>query len=82
MDSKVTSKGQMTLPKAIREHLNLKSGDRVKLFIDSDGKVFLLPTVPVTALRGMLKTRKHATIDEMHKAVASGVAARFRRSAK
>ena len=82
MDSKITAKGQMTLPKAIREHLHLKSGDRVKLFIGSDGKVFMLPTLPFSALRGMFKTRKHATIDQMHEAVKSSAVARFQRSSK
>jgi AbrB family looped-hinge helix DNA binding protein len=30
MESAITSKGQATIPKAIREHLGLKPGDRVK----------------------------------------------------
>ena len=37
--AKVTSKGQITIPKAIRSHLGLKSGDRV-LFIEApDGSI-------------------------------------------
>ena len=32
MESAITVKGQATIPKAIREHLRLKPGDRVKFF--------------------------------------------------
>jgi antitoxin PrlF len=73
MDSAITSKGQATIPKAIREHLRLKPGDRVKFFVHSDGSVVLLPKLPVSALRGMLKARRRpVTIEEMRKAVLAG----------
>lgn len=58
MESAMTVRGKMTIPKAIREHLGLKPGDRVKFFVRPDGGVVLLPKVPVTALRGMLKTKR------------------------
>ena len=32
MESLITSKGQAPIPKAVREHLNLKPGDRAKFF--------------------------------------------------
>ncbi|MFH5831503.1 AbrB/MazE/SpoVT family DNA-binding domain-containing protein [Halalkalibaculum sp. DA3122] len=32
----VTSKGQITIPKRIREKLNLKAGDNVNFIVDSD----------------------------------------------
>ena len=43
MESAITVKGQATIPKAIREHLALKPGDRVKFFVHPDGSVVLLP---------------------------------------
>ena len=55
MESAITVKGQATIPKAIREHLGLKPGDRVKFFVHPDGTVVLLPKLPVSALRGMLR---------------------------
>ena len=55
MDSVITAKGQTTIPKAVREHLKLKPGQRVKYFIHPDGSVVLLPMLPVTALRGILR---------------------------
>jgi antitoxin PrlF len=63
----------MTIPKAIRQHLGLKPGDRVKFFLRDDGSVVLLPKLPVSALRGMVKPRQpQVTIEEMTEAAASG----------
>ena len=58
MESAITVKGQATIPKAIRDHLHLKPGDKVRFFIHPDGSVVLLPRLPITALRGMLKARR------------------------
>ena len=33
----VTSKGQVTIPQAIRQHLGLKRGDRVEFIIQNPG---------------------------------------------
>jgi antitoxin PrlF len=73
VESAITSKGQATIPKAIREHLGLKPGDRVKFFLHPDGSVVLLPKLPASTLRGMLAGRRPpASIDEMNEAVAEG----------
>jgi antitoxin PrlF len=81
MESAITSKGQATIPKAIREYLRLKPGDRVKFFVHRDGTVVLLPKLPASALRGIVKARRRpVTIEEMAEAAASGAAsARARR---
>ena len=73
MESAITVKGQATIPKAIRDHLRLKPGDRVKFFLHPDGSVVLLPKLPARALRGMVKSRRRrpARIEEMNEAVAS-----------
>jgi len=74
MESAITVKGQATIPKAIREHLRLKPGDRVKFFVHPDGSVVLLPKLPASALRGIVKSRRRrpVTIAEMDEAVAAG----------
>ena len=75
MESVITVKGQFTIPKAIREHLRLKPGDRVKFFVHPDGTVVLLPKLPVSALRGMLtRPRRPVTLQRMREAVAEGAA--------
>lgn len=77
MRSKLTTKGQMTLPKAAREHLRVKAGDQVKIFPLPDGTVVLLPIRPVSSLRGLLKSRlgRPVTIEEMNDAIAEGAVA-------
>jgi antitoxin PrlF len=73
MESAITRKGQATIPKAIREHLRLRPGDRVKFFLHPDGSVVLLPKLPVTALRGMIKHRRSGVrIEDMNEAVIAG----------
>lgn len=75
MEAAITSKGQATIPKAVREHLHLRPGDRVKFFIHPDGTVVLLPRLPVTALRGMVPPRPEpVSLEEMDAAIAAGAA--------
>ena len=75
MESAITVKGQATIPKAIREHLHLKAGDRVKFFVHPDGTVVLLPKLPVSALRGILRRpRRPVTLERMGEAIAEGAA--------
>ena len=76
MESAITVKGQATIPKFVREHLGLKPGDRVKFFVHPDGSVVLLPKLPASALRGMLKSQSQktrpVTTDQMAVAAAEG----------
>ena len=72
MESAITAKGQTTIPKAIREHLRLKPGDRVKFFVHPDGSVVLLPKLSAAALRGIVRSRRKVTIAEMNEAAAAG----------
>jgi antitoxin PrlF len=76
VDSAITSKGQATIPKAIREHLGLQPGDRIKFFVHPDGSVVLLPKLPASALRGIVKPRERpVTIEAMNEAIAAGATA-------
>ena len=73
MKSVITTKGRVTIPKAIREYLGLKPGDRIKFFLHPKGSVVLLPKLPAEALRGILKSRRRrpVTIAEMTEAAAN-----------
>jgi AbrB family looped-hinge helix DNA binding protein len=74
MESTITVKGQATIPKAIREHLRLKPGDRVKFFVHPDGSVVLLPKLSASALRGIIHSRRRrpVSIEKMTEAAAEG----------
>jgi antitoxin PrlF len=75
MESAITVKGQATIPKAVREHLGLKPGDRVKFFFHPDGTVVLLPKLPVVALKGILRRpRRPVSIERMREAIGEGAA--------
>ena len=70
--STLTSKGQTTIPKEIREYLKLQSGDQIDFLIRKDGTVVLRPaTLSVRELRGILHRRnmKSVSIDEMNLAI-------------
>ena len=69
MESAITTKGRITIRKAIRKHLGLKSGDRVKFFIHPDVSVVLLPK------RSVKPRPRPVSIDEMSEAAAAGAAA-------
>ncbi|MFM9279641.1 AbrB/MazE/SpoVT family DNA-binding domain-containing protein [Paenibacillus jiagnxiensis] len=51
--SRVTSKGQITIPKTIRERLNLQEGDKVAFIEDESGKIVITKS-SVVALREFL----------------------------
>ena len=71
MEATVTSKGQITLPKAIREHFQLHTGDKVQFIIMDDGHVFLIPPkIPLAQLKGILPPPERAlTIEEMEQTI-------------
>jgi antitoxin PrlF len=73
MGSAISVRGQVTIPKAIREQLHLKPGDLVKFFAHPDGGLVLLPVLPASALRGIVAPlERPVTIEEMAEAVAEG----------
>jgi len=43
MHTTLTSKGQVTIPKAIRDRLGLKPGHRVEFAADREGRVIVSP---------------------------------------
>ena len=52
----LNGKGQITLPKEVREYLHLGAGDRLELVIRSDGAVEVRPVAgSYLTLRGMLR---------------------------
>ena len=74
MESALSIKGQATIPKAIREHLHLGPGDRIKFFVHPDGTVVILPKIPTSALKGIVPKRKRRRIslEQMDRAIAEG----------
>lgn len=67
----LTSKGQTTIPKDIRDHLGLQAGDKLRFMIEGDGRVMMLPaTLSVLDLKGSLpKPSKPVSLEEMDAAI-------------
>ena len=81
--STLTSKGQITLPKAIRERLRLEAGDRLEFRTDAEGRVFLEPLgLDIREVRGLLRSPRTTpvTTEEMDAAAARGWERRARRA--
>jgi AbrB family looped-hinge helix DNA binding protein len=78
MEARLSSKGQATIPKAVRDRLQIKPGDRFKFFFHPDG-VILLPKISTARLKGMLpKPAKSLTLAEIDRAIEAGATERFR----
>ncbi len=70
--SLITSKGQTTIPKKIRNHLKLRPGDRIEFVVEADGKVVLEPaTHDIGELEGVLHRpgMKAVSDEDMKKAL-------------
>ena len=52
MEATLSSKNQVVIPKAIREYLGLKPGDRFRFFFQPDGAVVILPRIPMAEAQG------------------------------
>jgi len=71
MEATVTVKGQITLPKALRDALHLKTGDRVLFEELGNGAYMLTPrTTDVQALKGCVSYKGAAkTLQDMEAAI-------------
>lgn len=70
--STLTSKGQTTIPKAVREHLDLRPGQRIDFVVQEDGTVVLRPaTYDVRELAGILHRpdREPLSVEEMNEII-------------
>jgi len=78
MESTITSKGQITVPKALRDRLHLKTGDRVAFVVGADNTVRVVAKHrSVQHLKGCLpKPAKPVSLEEMDRAIGEGATER------
>ena len=82
VESKITTKGQTTIPAEVREYLKIGPGDRLGYeFVD--GKVMLVPkNKSALEFAGALHVsgREPVSIESMNEALDEGIAERFGRA--
>jgi len=69
--AQLTSKGQITVPKLVRQTLGLDTGDRVE-FLQTDQGFLLKPiTSSIRELKGIVrKPKQPISVEEMNRAIA------------
>jgi AbrB family looped-hinge helix DNA binding protein len=70
-EARMTSKGQITVPKDVRLKLNLKPGDRVLFIVENDGAVRMRAiNKDISSLIGILpRPKRAATLEEIEAAI-------------
>jgi len=68
----LTSKGQITIPVEVRNHLKVDAGDRVEFVLIAPGRYeFMASNSEVSALKGMFgPAKKVVSIEAMNAAIA------------
>ena len=81
--SKLTSKGQTTIPKSVRDALKLKPGDRIEFTIIGENQVQLsAKNKSIADLAGILydPDREPVSIEEMNDTIGQAAVEKFLRS--
>ena len=64
----IDERGQMVLPKEIRERAKIRAGDKLAvLSLEKDGKICCLSLIKVEELEGMVKSRLGPVMNEVFK---------------
>lgn len=83
--AKVTSKGQITIPKEVRDALGLDKGTTV-MVIERDGEAILRPktgrAVDLAGFLGKPPSARALTIEEIDEAIGEAVAKKFDQSVR
>lgn len=79
----VTTKGQVTIPKSIRDALGVEAGDRLEFLVRPDGVVELFArTRDLMSLAGLLGSPGPTCSADLDEAIAAGIVDEFERSVR
>lgn len=76
----LTTKGQVTIPKEVRESLNLHSGDKIEILVKESGEAIIRPICKkVDDVFCKLKNVKQRTVsvEEMNQAIEKRLKGKF-----
>ena len=75
VQARLTGKGQVTIPKQIRDYLHLDTGSQIDFVIDEQGDVKVIPlNVAAESLSGILHREGMSTtsLEDMEQAIIEG----------
>lgn len=79
--STITSKGQVTIPKNVRDTLHLISGDKVEFILNENNEIIIKPvTRKVAEVAGVLsryKKEKPVSVEEMNQGIKQHIKDNF-----
>src|ERR1700736_4087668 len=66
----LSSKGQVTLPKSVRDRLGVEAGDRLEFIESEQGFLVVAATRDIRSLKGIVgRPKKPVTLEDMNKAI-------------
>lgn len=75
VQARLTGKGQVTIPKIIRDYLHIDTGSKIDFVIDENGEVKVIALdIAIESLSGILHRPgiKAASLADMEQAIAKG----------
>lgn len=81
--AKLTSKGQITIPRDVREALGLRTGDRLEFRLHENRAEVVKADqkIPLLSLQGMLRSRlKGITVEDMNQGLRLKVVRQYKKS--
>lgn len=69
----LSSKGQLTIPRQLRESLGLTPGTRLMVSVDRNGRLILVPSLyePEDLFRDRPAVQRSMTLEDMDRAIAA-----------
>ena len=69
----LSSKGQLTIPRQLRESLGLTPGTRLMVSVDQDGRLILVPSLyePEDLFRDRPMVQRSMTLEDMDRTIAA-----------
>lgn len=74
--STLTQKGQVAIPKEIRDHFKLKASDKIRFSI-KDAQIIAEPIPSIEQMYGSIKTNKIVTKKEMKETIKKAVVEKY-----
>jgi antitoxin PrlF len=79
VQARLTGKGQVTIPKIIRDYLHIDTGSKIDFVIDENGEVKIISlNIALESLSGILHRpgMKAVSLTDMEEAIAQGASDR------